>query len=298
MELEKVREFVEFTDSMNFTVAARTLHMSQPALSKHVKDLENELEVVLVDRSPAGGGNTLTPAGRRFLERSLTLLSDYAEAVEDVRRVYSSQQPARIQDFRSTLNITSQLRRLLEPTGGYSGNFAYVAVEGSVWTALDKGLLDIAVRVEVGSELVFPSHVPNPQDYGWMSLQPERLCVLVGQDNPLALHPEIPAKELERCPIVTMEEAEHTNWVKTLSQLFGSHGCSLHYRVINDNTRFGGAFPLGRRGPPSALNASRISTRTWTSRPRVGLKLGTSTLWSTSSSSGGKTRRRPWCGKS
>ena len=170
MELEKVREFVEFTYSMNFTVAARTLHMSQPALSKHVKDLENELEVVLVDRSPAGGGNTLTPAGRRFLERSLTLLSDYAEAVEDVRRVYSSQQPARIQDFRSTLNITSQLRRLLEPTGGYSGNFAYVAVEGSVWTALDKGLLDLAVRVEVGSELVFPSHVPNPQDYGWMSL--------------------------------------------------------------------------------------------------------------------------------
>ena len=248
MELEKVREFVEFTDSMNFTVAARTLHMSQPALSKHVKDLENELEVVLVDRSPAGGGNTLTPAGRRFLERSLTLLSDYAEAVEDVRRVYSSQQPARIQDFRSTLNITSQLRRLLEPTGGYSGNFAYVAVEGSVWTALDKGLLDLAVRVEVGSELVFPSHVPNPQDYGWMSLQPERLCVFVGQDNPLALHPEIPAKELERCPIVTMEEAEHTNWVKTFSQLFGSHGCSLHYRVINDNTRFGGAFPLGRQG--------------------------------------------------
>lgn len=81
-----------------------------------------------------------------------------------------------------------------------------------------------------------------------MSLQPERLCVLVGQDNPLALHPEIPAKELERCPIVTMEEAEHTNWVKTLSQLFGSHGCSLHYRVINDNTRFGGTFPLGRQG--------------------------------------------------
>lgn len=86
------------------------------------------------------------------------------------------------------------------------------------------------------------------QVVGWMSLQPERLCVLVGQDNPLALHPEIPAKELERCPIITMEEAEHTNWVKALSQLFGSHGCSLHYRVINDNTRFGGAFPLGKQG--------------------------------------------------
>ena len=62
MELEKVREFVEFTDSMNFTVAARTLHMSQPALSKHVKDLENELEVVLVDRNSAGGG---TPSPRQ-----------------------------------------------------------------------------------------------------------------------------------------------------------------------------------------------------------------------------------------
>lgn len=28
MELEKVREFVEFTDSMSFTVAARTLHIA------------------------------------------------------------------------------------------------------------------------------------------------------------------------------------------------------------------------------------------------------------------------------
>ena len=35
MELDKIKEFVEFTQSMNFTTAARTLHMSQPALSKH-----------------------------------------------------------------------------------------------------------------------------------------------------------------------------------------------------------------------------------------------------------------------
>ena len=136
------------------------------------------------------------------------------------------------------------------------------------------------------------------QVVGWMSLQPERLCVLVGQGNPLALHPEIPAKELERCPIITMEEAEHTNWVKALSQLFGSHGCSLHYRVINDNTRFGGAFPLGKQGAAICTERLRISTKTWTSKPRVDLKLRTSTLWSTFSSSGGKIRKHPWCGKS
>ena len=176
------------------------------------------------------------------------MIEDYDEAVKDVRRVYSTQKPARIQDFRTTVNITSQLRRLLEESGNYTGNFAYVAVEGSVWTALDKGLLDFAVRVEIGPELTLPPHVPNPQDYSSMRLLPERLCVLVGQDNPLASRQAICSHELEQFPIVTMEEAEHTNWIGTLNRLFSEHGCHLRYRVISDNTRFGGAFPIGTHG--------------------------------------------------
>lgn len=49
----------------NFTRAARELHLSQPALSRRITNLEEQLETVLLVRGR--GGATLTDAGRRLL---------------------------------------------------------------------------------------------------------------------------------------------------------------------------------------------------------------------------------------
>ena len=40
MDMQVLREFVEFSKHLNFSAAARFLHMSQSSLSKHIADLE------------------------------------------------------------------------------------------------------------------------------------------------------------------------------------------------------------------------------------------------------------------
>lgn len=50
MRIQHMREFVTIHDEGNFSRAARSLYMTQPALSRHVKELERELGVRLIDR--------------------------------------------------------------------------------------------------------------------------------------------------------------------------------------------------------------------------------------------------------
>ena len=56
----------------SFTQAAETLGLTQPAVSFQVRELENELEAFLFDRS--GSGVELTPAGRRFFDIAAPLV--------------------------------------------------------------------------------------------------------------------------------------------------------------------------------------------------------------------------------
>ena len=72
MELYQLRSFVTVAQVGHLTRAAEKLHISQPALSGHIRALEDEFEVVLFERSPAG--MQLTASGRRLLaaaERTL-----------------------------------------------------------------------------------------------------------------------------------------------------------------------------------------------------------------------------------
>src|SRR5215813_904497 len=66
MELRHLRYFLVVGEVLNFTKAAARLHVAQPALSRQVQDLEEEIGVDLVRRSPRGV--TLTAEGKLFLE--------------------------------------------------------------------------------------------------------------------------------------------------------------------------------------------------------------------------------------
>jgi len=52
VELRHLRYFVTVAASQNFTQAARQLRVAQPALSRQIHDLEDELGVTLLERGP------------------------------------------------------------------------------------------------------------------------------------------------------------------------------------------------------------------------------------------------------
>src|SRR6266851_6530657 len=83
MELRHLRYFLAVGEALNFTRAAAQLRVAQPALSRQVQDLEEEIGVDLLRRSPRGV--TLTAEGRLFLEEVRELLKRADESVEKVR---------------------------------------------------------------------------------------------------------------------------------------------------------------------------------------------------------------------
>src|SRR5882724_11140972 len=83
MELRHLRYFLAVGEALNFTKAAAQLRVAQPALSRQVQDVEDEIGVDLLKRSPRGV--TLTAEGRLFLEEVRDLLGRVDGSVEKVR---------------------------------------------------------------------------------------------------------------------------------------------------------------------------------------------------------------------
>lgn len=85
MELRHLRYFVAVAETENVTRAAARLHVSQPALSRQVRDLEDELGFALLKRTAKAV--SLTDAGRTFLVESRAVLQRADEAVKAARAV-------------------------------------------------------------------------------------------------------------------------------------------------------------------------------------------------------------------
>ncbi|MFD8790747.1 LysR family transcriptional regulator [Streptomyces vinaceus] len=78
MELRTLRYFVAVAEELHFGRAARRLHMSQPPLSRAIRQLEADVGAPLFTRSPSGV--TLTAVGAVLLDEARALL-DHAERI-------------------------------------------------------------------------------------------------------------------------------------------------------------------------------------------------------------------------
>ncbi len=79
MDIAALKAFIAVADSGSFSLAAEQLFLTQPAISKRVSALENELEARLFDR--IGRGVSLTEAGQALLPRARNILLDLEDSV-------------------------------------------------------------------------------------------------------------------------------------------------------------------------------------------------------------------------
>lgn len=85
MELRHIRYFLEITYDMNMTRAAERLHMSQPPLSRQIRQLEEELGTELFFRN--GKQLTLTQAGKFFISKAQQILNSVEETETAMKRI-------------------------------------------------------------------------------------------------------------------------------------------------------------------------------------------------------------------
>ncbi|SNR69358.1 DNA-binding transcriptional regulator, LysR family [Humidesulfovibrio mexicanus] len=108
MELYQLRTFVAVARAGHLTRAAEGLHVSQPAVSAHIKALEDELGVALFTRSARGMG--LTPQGQALLARAQSVL----EQAEELTRAARSLRQQLDGELKIALNTDAEFLRVRE----------------------------------------------------------------------------------------------------------------------------------------------------------------------------------------
>ncbi len=106
MELYQLRSFVMVAAENHLTRAAEKLNLSQPSVSAHIKALEQEMELALFNRTPAG--MQLTSEGKRLCRQAEKILAE----VESMVRMGSSLQGRPAGVIRIGLNRHADFLRI------------------------------------------------------------------------------------------------------------------------------------------------------------------------------------------
>ena len=149
MELRSLAYFVRVAELGSITRAAAHLHLAQPALTRHVQRLEEELGVALFTR--ANRGVRLTEAGQKLLDGAVRILRD-VERTGDEIRAQDAHPSGRI-----ILGVTPTLCPVLVPDLFAAMRAEFPRIELKVMHAgmirLEEFLIDGRVDIALLSEL-------------------------------------------------------------------------------------------------------------------------------------------------
>lgn len=149
MELRSLHYFVRIAELGSITRAAAHLHVAQPALTRHVQRLEQELNVALFTR--ANRGVRLTEAGQKLLDGAARILRDLERTGDEIRA--QDAHPS----GKIVLGITPTLCPVLVPELFGRMRRDYPAIELKVMHAgmvrLEEFIIDGRVDIALLSEL-------------------------------------------------------------------------------------------------------------------------------------------------
>lgn len=144
MELRQLKYFITLAHELHFNRAAEKLFIVQPALTKQIKDLEEELGVLLFERTKRSV--KLTPAGEFFRSRVENIIQQLEEAKNHVRWVEDgSKGELRIGYVGSCIHtFLPDLLSSLHEKYPHVQTYLNEMTSNSQLSAIQKGELDIA----------------------------------------------------------------------------------------------------------------------------------------------------------
>lgn len=214
MSLQQIKNFLILCDTLNFRKAAERINIVQPALSRQIQLLENEMGVVLFNRST--GAVTLTEAGLFFQKEAQRILLDFNKTITRTAQLHNGEAgEVRITHSSSAMNtvVPSFLVRVKEKWPGLKT----IAQETSNFQQMEM-LLTRKTDMGVAPNIVLPPEV------GSKTLYRENFVLILPQGHALSKKKITDLSVLKRETFILPEVSTGLGYVETIFQICQGFG--------------------------------------------------------------------------
>jgi DNA-binding transcriptional LysR family regulator len=215
MELRHLRYFIAAAEEQHFGRASEKLHVTRPAVSKLVADLEEELGLQLFERQ--GHKVTLTPAGRKLLPDMKAVMRTLTEAFAAARKI-SQGKSGNLSIGYGTLTLHNQLFRAsikkfkqthpdvsLSLVEMPSQDQPKALAEGRIHVGfMHFGALETATPRKKRPALL---PIADESVLDWETIETGRLGVVMEKTHRLAHHKQLSLADLVREPFIVLPQS-------------------------------------------------------------------------------------------
>ncbi len=216
VELRHLRYFVVVAELNNVSKAAQKLRVAQPALSRQIHDLEEELHVPLLKRTTRGV--SLTEAGKVFASEAREVLARADEAVKSVRAVARGES-GEVHLGYAPSPTAEILPRALHAFHNAAPGVRVVLHDNSseeMLRGLREGTLNIALIVRPAED--------SARDLSFEPLLTYPMCVAMAPRHALARQPSVSLQRLLTEKLVVYSRSEYVDYHALLKQIFAPVG--------------------------------------------------------------------------
>lgn len=226
MTLIQMQYFQAVCRYENFTKASERLHVSQPAISAAMKDLERECGVPLFVRDK--NSLRITDEGQVLLEEVRLILEQYERLNHIVTDLSLSRKYIRV--GLSTLSGNQVYPEILKQYREQYPDIQVMSIEESTkrqFELLDRGLLDVVITIRRREDLADEKRFNA--EYGHWPMKQTDQVFCVGKENPLAAKGHVTFEEIAGEPLVLLKDNfNQSQKIRKMLEERGLPYCVMH----------------------------------------------------------------------
>lgn len=192
--------FISVAENLSFSKAAEELFISQPAVTKHIKELESKLNITLFDRK--GNRIYLTKAGKINYEYLKKIKQHYAELEFELGRLSDA--------FKGTLHIgaSSTISQYLIPETLALFYKRYPKIELYLYSANSFEIQQKLLEDEVDIALI--ENASSFNDLRYINFLDDEIIVVTGSNSVYAKRKQINLSDFKEIPMILREKGSGT----------------------------------------------------------------------------------------
>jgi DNA-binding transcriptional LysR family regulator len=211
MELRHLRYFVAVAEEENITKAALRLHVSQPPLSRQIRELEDELGIKLFERTAKS--IEITAAGRIFLTEARGILQQVEKALQTVKALSTGKERVIAVGYAPSLTVEilpKALREFEKIKPGVQVQLHDLSTE-EMLKGLREKKVDVALTVRAEKK--------DMKNLVFQKLKEYRVAVAFAPGHPLGKQKAVELKDLMKERLIGFGRSDYPEYHEQIAEL-------------------------------------------------------------------------------